>query len=315
MGAVVGNSFWFDFEVKLMEFLQRTLGETGINIISFFSAFGEEMMLILILGFLFWCYDKKAATYIGMNVMLGIVVTPLIKNIFWRRRPYFDHESIKCLRPVDSSADIYDISAQGFSFPSGHSTNSATVYGSIARFYKKPAFTVLAFVLPFCVGFSRVVVGCHYPTDVMCGWLTGGLIVLIIPTIMSRIDEEKRWIAYIIIFLISSVGIFYCKTSDYFSGLGLMGGFFMSAEFERRVIRFENTRKPLLWITRLVGGVVVYFALNTLFKLPFSKEFLDSGVFLANIVRLLRYLIVSFITIGVYPMLFRFERLVVKDNG
>ena len=110
MGVVVGNSFWFDFEVELMEFLQRTIGDTGISIISFFSYFGEELILILLLGFLFWCYDKKAAIYIGTNVMVGLVFTPLIKNFFWRRRPYFDHETIKCLRPVDKKADIYDLS-------------------------------------------------------------------------------------------------------------------------------------------------------------------------------------------------------------
>ncbi|MBQ6588959.1 MAG: phosphatase PAP2 family protein [Butyrivibrio sp.] len=314
MGVVVGNSFWFDFEVRLMEFLQRTLGETGVNIFSFFSTFGEEMMLILILGFLFWCYDKKAGTYVGINVMMGIVLTPLIKNVVWRRRPYFDHETIKCFRPVEKDADIYDIAAQGFSFPSGHSTNSAAVYGSLARFYKKPVFTVLAFVLPFLVGFSRVVVGCHYPTDVLCGWLTGTVIVFVMPAIISRVDEKKLWIAYLIIFLISAIGLFYCKTSDYFSGLGLMGGFFCSALFEKRFVNFETTRNPLFCVTRLLGGIIVYFALNTLFKMPFSKEFLDSGVFLANIVRFFRYAIVSFLTIGVYPFFFKAEGFLNKDK-
>ncbi|WP_029230818.1 phosphatase PAP2 family protein [Butyrivibrio sp. VCB2006] len=312
MGVVVGNSFWFDFEVKFMEFLQRTLGQTGINIVSFFSAFGEEMILILILGFLFWCYDKKAATYVGINVMVGLVFNPLIKNIFWRRRPYFDHESIRCYRLVDSSADQYDIAAQGFSFPSGHSTNSSIVYGSLARFYKKPVFTVLAFVLPLLVGFSRMVVGCHYPTDVMFGWLSGVLIIFFIPWVMNKVGDEKRWIVFLVIFLISAIGLFYCKTSDYFSGLGLMGGFFMAAEFEQRVVKFENTRKPLIWILRLLGGLIVYFALNKVLKLPFDKAFLDSGTFLAGIVRFIRYLVVSFVTIGVYPLLFKVEKVFSK---
>lgn len=309
MGVVVGNSFWFDFEVELMEFLQRTIGDTGISIISFFSYFGEELILILLLGFLFWCYDKKAAIYIGINVMVGLVFTPLIKNFFWRRRPYFDHETIKCLRPVDKKADIYDIAAQGFSFPSGHSTNSATVYGSLARFYKKPVFTAVAFILPLLVGLSRVIVGCHYPTDVVFGWLSGTLIIFAIPALVNRFSEEKRWIIYLIIFLISCIGLLYCKTSDYYTGLGLMGGFFLSVEFDRRVVKFENTRKPLWCITRLLGGFIIYFALNTLLKMPFSKEFLDSGVFLANIVRFIRYTIVAFVTIGVYPLAFKVENV------
>ena len=315
MGAVVGNSFWLDFEVSFMEFLQRTLGETGINIVSFLSMFGEEMILILILGFLFWCYDKKAATYIGINIMIGLVFNPMVKNIFWRRRPYFDHESIKCYRLVDSGADQYDIAAQGFSFPSGHSTNSAIAYGSLARYYKKPVFTVLAFVLPLCVGFSRMVVGCHYPTDVLFGWLSGVLIIFLIPIIFEKVGEEKRWLVYLIFFLISCIGLLYCKTSDYFSGLGLMGGFFLASEFERRVVKFESTRNVLFCITRLLGGLIIYFALNKILKLPFSKEFLDSGTYLAGIVRFARYLIVSFLTIGVYPLLFKIEKAFGKSSN
>ncbi len=313
MGVVVGNSFWFDFEVKLMEFLQSVLGSAAISIISFFSTFGEEMILILVLGFLFWCYDKKAATYIGMNIMVGVVFNPLIKNIFWRRRPYFDHESIKCLRPVDSSADIYDIAAQGFSFPSGHSTNASILYGSLARVYKHPVFKVIAFALPFLVGFSRVVVGCHYPTDVLFGWISGLIIIFVIPWIFEKAGEEKRWLVYLIIFLVSCVGLLYCKTSDYFSGLGLMGGFCLASEFDTRIVKFELTRKPIFWITRILGGLIIYFVLNTLLKMPFPKELRDSGTFLAGIIRFGRYLIVSFLTIGVYPLVFKFEKMFSKN--
>ena len=59
MNLVVGRSFYFDFEVEFMQWLQSVLGEKGAGIISHFSAFGEEMLLIGILGFIFWCYDKK----------------------------------------------------------------------------------------------------------------------------------------------------------------------------------------------------------------------------------------------------------------
>ena len=308
MNLVVGRSFYFDFEVEFMQWLQSVLGEKGAGIISHFSAFGEEMLLIGILGFIFWCYDKKYGTYIGINVMVGLVLNPLIKNIFWRRRPYFDHGAIKCFRPVEKDADLYDIAAQGFSFPSGHSTNSVTAYSSIAMYKKKKAFTVLAFVIPLLVGFSRVAVGVHYPTDVICGWLSGLLIVFFIPFIFSKVNEKNHWIVYIVIFLISCLGLFYCKTSDYFTSLGLMGGFFVSIEFEKRFVNFENTRNPLFCITRIIGGFAIYFAVNTLLKLPFSKEFLDSGVFLAGLVRSIRYFLVSFAAIGLYPYVFRLEK-------
>ncbi len=314
MGAVVGNSFYFDFEVRLMEFLQSTLGEKAISLISHLSALGEETMLVIIIGFIYWCYNKKAGKYIGMNIMMGVVFNPLIKNIFWRRRPYFDHETIKCLRPVDKGADIYDIAAQGFSFPSGHSTNAAAAYGSIARAFKKPLFTVLGFVIPFLVGFSRIVVGCHYPTDVLFGWLLGVLIIFLLPFIFEKIDEKKHWIAYLVIYLICCAGFFYCKTSDYFAGMGLLGGFFGAMVFDDKVVHFENTKNPVFMVTRLVFGLAVFLVLSKVLKMPFSKEFLDSGTFAANLIRYIRYIIISFVAIGLYPMTFKLENKLVKNK-
>ncbi len=308
MGAVVGKTFYFDFEVMFMHWLQNILPEKMIKIISFFSAFGEEMLLILIIGFLYWCYDKKIGKTVGSIIVLGIVANPLVKNIFWRRRPYFDHETIKCLRPVEPDADIYDIAAQGFSFPSGHSTNAVTAYGSIAVSMKKRVFTVIGIALPLLIGFSRMVVGVHYPTDVLCGWLLGGVCILIMNTLFKRVSEEKTWIVYIIIFAISCIGLLYCKTSDYFSSLGLMGGIYAAFEFEKRFVDFKNTRKPLSCVFRIFGGIALYLLLNTVLKLPFSSEFLASGTFLAGLVRTFRYMLVSFIVVGIYPFAFRIEK-------
>ena len=54
METLTGNTFYFDFEVRLMEFLQNTLGAKAISFFSFFSGFGEEMFLILILGYVLY---------------------------------------------------------------------------------------------------------------------------------------------------------------------------------------------------------------------------------------------------------------------
>ena len=57
-------------------------------------------------------------------------------------------------------------------------------------------------------------------------------------------------------------------------------------------------------VLRVVGGLAVFLVLNTLLKLPFSKDFLESGTGAAFAVRAVRYLIVSFGLIGLYPMAF-----------
>ncbi|SFC80872.1 phosphatase PAP2 family protein [Butyrivibrio sp. YAB3001] len=304
MEAIVGNTFYFDFEVRLMEALQQLLGETGALFVSNFSAFGEEFLLIIIMGFLYWCYDKKFGIFVGTNLVVGIIANPMIKNVFLRRRPYFDNPGIKCFRPVEKGTDIYDISAQGFSFPSGHSTNSVTVYSAIAKYGKKKALTILAVVMPLLVGFSRVSVGVHYPTDVLVGWLSGLVIVFLLSFLMGKFYGEKRWLLNLIIFLVSCLGYFYCKTDDYFASLGIMAGFFVGIEFDEKNIRFKNTKNILKCILRVVCGGAIFLAFNTVLKMPFSKDFLASGTLLAHLVRTLRYGISTFIVVGVYPICF-----------
>ena len=302
---ITGNTFFFGWEVRLIEWIQSWLGPVGTAIASFITLFGEEYFLVAILGFLYWCWDKEFGEYMGLNIVTGIVWNPLIKNIFLRRRPYFDNPGIKCLKPVDSGADIMDIGAQGFSFPSGHSTNSAITFGGLAAYKKTRALWILAFVAPLLVGISRFSVGVHYPTDVICGWLLGVAIILLLSFLQKKI--EKRWLLHLIIFVISCAGLFYCRTNDYFSGLGLMAGFFLAIEFEPRFVKFETTRNVVAIILRMIGGFIVYLGLNALLKLPFSKEFLHSATMGAYLIRVLRYTIVSFVSIGVYPMVFRFR--------
>ena len=77
-------------------------------------------------------------------------------------------------------------------------------------------------------------------------------------------------------------------------------------------IKFENTRNILRCILRLVLGVGVYFGLSTLTKLPFNKDFLNAATMASYAVRAVRYCVIIFVTIGVYPLLFRLGDRVFK---
>lgn len=273
---------------------------------------GEQLVCIAVLGFLYWSWEKEYGKYIGLNVLVGITLNPMIKNIFIRCRPYFDHPGIKCLKPVERGADIYDISAQGYSFPSGHSTNAVTLYTSLGRYKKNRLLMILGIIVPLLVGVSRFCVGVHYPTDVVCGWALGLIIVLLVPALQRAI--KNRWIFYGLLVLIALPGWFYCRSNDYYTAFGVLIGFIFAVEFESRFVKFENTRNILRCILRVVLGVGVYFGFSTLLKLPFSKEFLDSASMASYAVRAARYCVIIFVTIGVYPLMFRLGDLVFKRN-
>lgn len=303
--ALSGNTFFLSWEVDLMEWLQTHLGDAWISFMSFFSLFGEELPLILIVGFVYWSYDKNLGRKVGLTAIMGLIWNTMIKNIVMRRRPYFDHENVNILRIVEPEADIYDISAQGYSLPSAHSTNAVTVFGSLAINLRKRWFTVLAIMIPLLTGISRFVVGAHYPTDVLAGWLLGLIAVLLVQLLQKRV--KNMLVLYGILLVTALPGFFYCTSADYFTAMGLLIGFMGGTLFDDKCVHFEDTRKPLFMVTRLLGGLVVYFVVNTALKLPFSKEFLADGSTAALMVRCARYAIIAFIDFGVYPLLFKLE--------
>ena len=115
--------------------------------------------------------------------------------------------------------------------------------------------------------------------------------------------------------LIALPGWFYCKSADYYTAFGILVGFIFAVEFEGRFVKFENTRNVLRCILRVVLGVGIYFGINTLLKLPFSKEFLDTASLASYAVRAARYCVIIFVTIGMYPMLFKLGDRVFKRKA
>ena len=311
---LTGNTFYFDWEVSLMIWLQAHIGSFGTALFSFLSIFGEELGCVAVLGFLYWCYDKRFGRYVGMNLLVGILLNPMIKNIFLRRRPYFDIPQIKCLKPVKKGADIYNIAAQEFSFPSGHSSGSAIVYGSMALYKKKNSILgVIGVALPLLVGISRVYLGVHYPTDVIFGWLLGLVVIVFVPWLQKKLNNDRLF--YGVLLLMGLPGFFYCKSHDFFSGYGMLLGFALADGFEKKYVNFENTRSPLGSVLRVIGGIAVFFGLNALTKLPFGSDFLDSGQMSALLIRTVRYTFVLFVVLGVYPMVFKYtDRWFIKNK-
>ncbi|MBR5094374.1 MAG: phosphatase PAP2 family protein [Oscillospiraceae bacterium] len=308
MTETIGNIFYLDWEMQLMEWLQAHIGSEGplFWLISNLSAFGEQLLLVAVMGFLYWGLDKEFGKYVGVNVLVANVWNPMIKNIFLRLRPYFvPGYKVDLLRPVEPDADIYDVAAQGYSFPRGHSSSAVSLYGSLAAHEKKKKlFLILAIVLPLLVGFSRVAVGAHYPTDVLCGWGLGLIVVLLIPWLREKC-ADRPWIFYAVLLLSSLPGFFYCQSDDYYTSFGMLIGFVLAEPFEAKFVKFENTSNILRCVLRTLGGAAIYFGLSTVLKMPFPKDLLNAGDLTAHLLRTLRYAIVIFVDIGVYPLLFQ----------
>ena len=299
----MGNTFYFNWEPALMVWLQNLLGEAGATIATLVTMLGEETVMVAILGFIYWCYDKKFGIYVGTNLMVGLVANPMIKNVFLRYRPYMVHPEVKCFKPVHEG-DLYDPLLQGYSFPSGHTSNSSTLYFSLPVYGKKKWLVIIGVMLPFLVGLSRVCLGVHYPTDVMAGWLLGAVVVAVMTFLQKKI--QIKWKLYLLTTVLTVPGCFYCTSNDYFTCFGMMLGFFAASLFEEKYVKFENTKDLRKTIIRVVGGLAVFLIANAILKTIFGFISVDE---LANVLRVLRYGILVFFTMGMYPMIFRFKKI------
>ena len=295
----MGNAFWLSWEPGVITFLQSKVTPLLQKIFETITFFGDVYAMILLIGFLYWGYKKELGKKIATYAIAALVTSITLNNIVMRRRPYFDHSDIKCLKPRTNEGDSYDLQVQGYSFPSGHAVDSVSTFVALGINVRSRLVRVICFLMPILIGLSRLVLGVHYPTDILAGWLLAALAILVI----SRI--QNQYIVYAILAVLGIVGCFFSKSTDYFSALGITFGFIAGFIFEDKVVHFENTENVLRMILRTVGGFVLFVILDTLMKLPFSEAFLASTTGLSFMVRTIRYAIASFALIGVYPMCFR----------
>ena len=102
--------------------------------------------------------------HMALAGLCGTLIYKWLKGKTSRPRPYVVHQDIW----------LTGIPPDRFSFPSGHTLN-AVAFCSVALVY----YPMLAWLLvPFTVmvGLSRVILGLHYPSDILAGALIGGLI-------------------------------------------------------------------------------------------------------------------------------------------
>ncbi|MGH9440653.1 MAG: phosphatase PAP2 family protein [Thermoanaerobaculia bacterium] len=145
----------------------QAAGIRALEAVSFFG--GTLFLTAATLGVAIYLFRLPAPRRLRAFLLAvggGEIWVQVFKQVFRRARP-----------------DLFDplTRAIGFSFPSGHSTMSAVFYGAIAGLAaascrSKPcAARALASGLAAiaAIGFSRIALGVHWPTDVLGGWVLG----------------------------------------------------------------------------------------------------------------------------------------------
>jgi len=313
-----------DFELEIIVWLQSFRSDFFDALFQFFTMFGEELVIIGILGFIYWCYDKKTGEQIGITVFISLVLNSVIKTVVQRQRPYLIDSRIDNVRPSTSG---------GYSFPSGHTQGAASVFGSLAIWMKKRWLTVVSTVIIVLVAISRMYIGVHFLSDVIVGGLLGIGIAYLGYRYFSKDRSTDKLYRYLLMGSIAIGILFYIyslftihatdelnnaanlydKLVDVLKMLGVICGFIVGVTFEKSKVKF--TQHKVLWknLIRFALGVAVVMGVRLGLKVVFgifvdSDELAEGELFLASLALLfdtLRYFAMVFIGIGVYPMIFK----------
>lgn len=154
-----------DYGVSLIIALQQ-MGEGIVPIMDFFSQLGTEDFFFLVLPLIYWSVDSALGIRVGFILVTSSYVNLIGKVAFAGPRPYWVSSHIKAWWPESS-----------FGIPSGHAQHAMSVWGIIALYFKRRWLIIVCALLIFMIGFSRLVLGAHFPHDVLFGWLLGGILL------------------------------------------------------------------------------------------------------------------------------------------
>lgn len=168
------DAIW-TLESELILAVQSALtGLTGI--MQAITLLGSEDFFVFIMPILYWCVDTGLGLRIGAILLLSTNINYMFKAFLNSPRPFWYDPRLKAMS-VETS----------FGMPSGHAMNTTSVWGLAARLFNRSWFNIVAFAVIVLVGVSRIVLGMHFISDVLAGWLVGLLVLVLFIVVEKRV--------------------------------------------------------------------------------------------------------------------------------
>lgn len=152
----------------------------------FYTQLGNAGLLWIVLSLLLLCFPKtRKAGFVSLVAMLlGLLCTNVVlKHLVGRTRPWLVVEGLTALVAEHDPN----------SFPSGHTCAAFAAASAWCRTLPRRWMKITAVVMAALMGFSRLYVGVHFPTDVLAGMAVGLFCGWLAWLIWKRLAAWRGW--------------------------------------------------------------------------------------------------------------------------
>jgi undecaprenyl-diphosphatase len=157
-----------EWQIKAAQFVSWTGGGTQRYII--------VAVLAVVLG---WWRGWRTGAALALSSLLSSFASDIMKAAFARPRP-------SLVPHLDSVNNL--------SFPSGHATSAMAVYLFVALVVppeQRARWMIPMMILAIATGISRMMLGVHFPSDVIGGWMLGAAFALVAVTVLRRLEGGR----------------------------------------------------------------------------------------------------------------------------
>jgi len=265
--------------LDLIRTVQQIASPALTVVMKVITVLGTEWFYLAALPLIYWCVDRRRGIRIGLLFLFSSFLNLWFKDLWTQPRPF----------EFDPAVGLAHETSYGL--PSGHAQGSIVFWGAAAPLFRKPWGLILAIFLPLAIGFSRIYLGVHFPTDVFAGWLIGGVLVTADAIFGDRLSDflgkQTLRTKAIAIALIALVMNFLDQRDTSIAGifLGAGLGFLLAEKYAAFEARGGLGSKILRYLIGLAGAAAIYLGLKAV--LP------GQGSELYALCRFLRYALVG----------------------
>jgi len=154
-------------------------------VLTFITELGTDKFYVPVILFIFWWIDEKKGLRFAILILFSAWINSFLKDIFKQPRPFnFDKSLCLAYEPT-------------YGVPSGHAQYSICFWFPMAAWLAgkksgRSRFFVWAAAIffIFLIGFTRLYLGVHFPTDIFAGWILGALILLLMYALSPLFEKH-----------------------------------------------------------------------------------------------------------------------------